>query len=109
MNKFWTIAVIAVVAAAGAGAVLALNSQGQQKELKDKETAESTRVVDVKFVQPRKGALERVCVQPGSVHSFERIQLFAKVPGYLEYQKVDIGSLVKGPVRALFGNPIQEV
>lgn len=49
----------------------------------------------VKVIGPRKGVLERLCVQPGSVHSFESIQLFARVPGFLKFQKVDIGDHVK--------------
>lgn len=51
--------------------------------------------VQVKVINPRKGALQRLCVQPGSVHSFESIQLYAQVPGFLEKQNVDIGDKVK--------------
>ena len=55
----------------------------------------SPSAAQVKVIHPRKGALERLCVQPGSVHSFESIQLYAKVPGFLEKQSVDIGDKVK--------------
>ena len=34
-------------------------------------------------------------VQPGSVHSFESVELYAMVSGYLKSQGVDIGSRVK--------------
>jgi RND family efflux transporter MFP subunit len=56
---------------------------------------EKVTTVQVKFVHPRKGALERLCVQPGSVHSFASVQLFAEVAGFLKVQTVDIGYHVK--------------
>ncbi|WP_435005635.1 efflux RND transporter periplasmic adaptor subunit [Tundrisphaera lichenicola] len=52
-------------------------------------------------MNPRKGGIERVTTQPGSVHSFERVELYAMVSGYLKSQSVDIGTRVrKGEVLA---------
>ena len=39
--------------------------------------------------------MERVTIQPGSVEAFESVELYAKVPGYLKAQQVDIGDKVK--------------
>lgn len=49
----------------------------------------------VDVVVPKVGGTERVTVQPGSVHAFESVELFAMVSGYLKDQDVDIGSRVK--------------
>jgi HlyD family secretion protein len=53
----------------------------------------STPRVDV--LHPRTGGIERTSLQPGSVQSFETVELFAMVSGYLKSQNVDIGSRVK--------------
>jgi HlyD family secretion protein len=49
----------------------------------------------VTVVNPRKGAMERLTTQPGSVQAFQSVQLFAKVSGFLKTQNVDIGDRVK--------------
>ncbi len=45
--------------------------------------------------KPRKGGLGRTVNQPGTVHAFDKADLYAKVSGYLIRQKVDIGDVVK--------------
>lgn len=50
---------------------------------------------EVEVIHPRKGGIERMTVQPGSVHSFERVDLYSMVSGYLKSQSVDIGSRIK--------------
>lgn len=70
------------------------------------ESSEQAAIVHVKAVHPKKGAVARLCVQPGSVHSFEHIDLYAQVPGYLKMQKVDIGDPVKeGQILAIVDVP----
>ncbi len=60
----------------------------------------------VEVIVPKTGGIERVTVQPGSVHSFESIELYAMVSGYLKTQEVDIGSRVKkGQVLAVLDVP----
>lgn len=49
----------------------------------------------VEVTRPRRGGIERMTVQPGSVHSFETVELYAMVSGYMKSQGVDIGSPVK--------------
>src|SRR3569833_2470664 len=49
----------------------------------------------VEYVQPTEGGIIHRTVQPGSAHSFQSAELFAKVSGYLKTQNVDIGSQVK--------------
>jgi len=51
--------------------------------------------VRVEIVSPTKGGLTRRTSQPGSAHSFESADLYAKVSGFLKIQQVDIGSRVK--------------
>jgi HlyD family secretion protein len=49
----------------------------------------------VKTVRPALGAMERICVVPGSIHAYEYVDLYAKVSGFLRKQPVDIGDRVK--------------
>jgi len=60
----------------------------------------------VDVILPKTGGIERKTVQPGSVHSFESVELYAMVTGYLKTQDVDIGSQVKkGQVLAVIDVP----
>jgi RND family efflux transporter MFP subunit len=59
----------------------------------ENETEEVSLRVDT--VQPTKGGLIRRTSQPGSAHSWESAELYAKISGYLLAQHVDIGSHVK--------------
>ena len=62
--------------------------------------------VRVDVVKPRAGGLIRQTKQPGSVHAFESVDMYAKVSGFLKTQKVDIGDLVKqGDVLAVIDVP----
>src|SRR5262245_58690119 len=62
--------------------------------------------VPVTVVHPRKGAMDRVTTQPGSVVAFKAVQLFSKVPGFLKSQAVNIGDRVKkGQVLAVVDVP----
>jgi HlyD family secretion protein len=55
----------------------------------------------VEVTRPRKGGIERMTIQPGSVHSFESVDLHSMVSGYMKSQGVDIGSRVeKGQILA---------
>ncbi|MHB1558670.1 MAG: efflux RND transporter periplasmic adaptor subunit [Isosphaeraceae bacterium] len=49
----------------------------------------------LEYVEPRRGGMEMVTSQPGSVFAFEYAKLFAKVSGYVEVLNVDRGSRVK--------------
>ncbi|MDB5390524.1 MAG: efflux transporter periplasmic adaptor subunit [Planctomycetaceae bacterium] len=60
----------------------------------------------VDVVSPRVGGIERSSTQPGSVHSFETADLYAKISGYLTELPVDIGDRVKvGQVLAVIDSP----
>ena len=62
--------------------------------------------VHVEVAKPKAGGLERTSVQPGSVHAFDRADLYAKVSGYLHVQNVDIGDIVeRGKVLAEIFDP----
>jgi HlyD family secretion protein len=49
----------------------------------------------VDVVRPRRGGISRTIQQPASIHSFESVDLYAMVSGYLKRQDVDIGSRIK--------------
>lgn len=51
--------------------------------------------VEVETVAPTAGGIARKTIQPGSMHSFQSADLYAKISGYLKQQFVDIGSVVK--------------
>jgi RND family efflux transporter MFP subunit len=52
-------------------------------------------VLRVDVVRPVRGGVRRVTIQPGSVHAFESVDLYAKASGFLKTQGVDIGSPIK--------------
>ena len=94
-------------------AMIAEQTPEQKKENPDPEMEDTDPDKDppdakipVKVVHPKKGLLERLTTQPGSIQSYEAVRLFAKVPGFLKWQKVDIGDKVKrGQVLAVVDVP----
>ncbi len=64
------------------------------------------RVRRVDVVAPSKGQMDRTSTQPGSIRSFESVQLYAEASGYLEQLNVDIGDTIKkGEVLAVVSVP----
>jgi len=62
--------------------------------------------IRVDVVKPTLGEMDRVTTQIGTVQSFEVVNLYSRVPGFLEIQKVDIGDRVKkGQVLAVIDVP----
>lgn len=51
--------------------------------------------IRVDVVRPKKGDMDRTTTQPGTVQSYEAVQLYAGVSGYLKTQMVDIGDRVR--------------
>jgi len=49
----------------------------------------------VEVVRPVRGGVRRLTIQPGSLHAFESVDLYAKASGFLKTQRVDIGSPIK--------------
>lgn len=74
---------------------LIANHQAAASESGEPQAAEPATTFRVETTTPKPGGVQRVSIQPGSVIGFESAQLFAKVSGYLKFQPVDIGSLVK--------------
>ncbi len=97
----WTGIVVVVIIAAIAGLIMvfvgpsAPVAQAEDGPHSIQEPADETAAIAVTVVNPRKGAMERLTTQPGSVQAFQSVQLFAKVPGFLKSQTVDIGDRVK--------------
>lgn len=100
-----------VMLALGGGVIWSVTA-GEDKSTKERpatshsEDQASGSVPRVEVVQPTKGGIPRLTVQPGSVHAYESVDLYAMVSGYLKSQGVDIGSRVKkGQVLAEIGVP----
>ena len=90
---------MSLTSATSGGTVAAGSTQDAEKETPDAPLA-------VHVTNPSAGALQRVTTQPGSIEAFEAVRLFAKVPGFLKSQKVDIGDQVKkGDVLAIVDVP----
>lgn len=68
---------------------------GEKNQTPEQEPDESDTKIPVKVTKPEKGATERLATQPGSIQAYESVRLFAKVPGFLKKQTVDIGDRVK--------------
>jgi RND family efflux transporter MFP subunit len=51
--------------------------------------------VRVDAIRPVRGGVRRLTIQPGTVHAFESVDLFAKASGFLKTQVVDIGSPIR--------------
>ena len=49
----------------------------------------------VEVIRPVRGGVRRLTIQPGTVHAFESVDLYAKASGFLKTQQVDIGSRIK--------------
>lgn len=63
-------------------------------------------LVKVEVVKPARGGQQRMTNQPGTVHAFEEVELYAKTSGFLKMLGVDIGSRVKkGEVLAEIDSP----
>ncbi|MGC8638686.1 MAG: efflux RND transporter periplasmic adaptor subunit [Isosphaeraceae bacterium] len=59
------------------------------------EKVHEQHVPSVEVIRPRQGGIPRTIQQPASIYSFETVDLYAMVSGYLKTQEVDIGSRVK--------------
>ncbi len=100
-------------AAAVAVVCLAVSSRASAEKAKEPHEAkgesagnEGATKFRVEVAHPKTGGIERTSVQPGTVIAYESAQLYAKVSGYLKFQPVDIGSVVKrGQVLAEIDSP----
>jgi RND family efflux transporter MFP subunit len=82
------------------------SSQTPEATSEHEESPGTNGPLKVEVTHPQKGGITRTSTQPGSVHWFERAELYAKVSGYLKEQSVDIGSPVKeGDLLAVIDNP----
>jgi RND family efflux transporter MFP subunit len=93
LGMFVALAVV-VLGTLGLGSML-LDTHAEQSESREGESQESETQTRVETVRPHAGGMAHITVQPGSAHSYEEADLYAKVSGFLEVQNVDIGSRVK--------------
>ncbi|HEY2893736.1 MAG TPA: efflux RND transporter periplasmic adaptor subunit [Pirellulales bacterium] len=54
-------------------------------------------VVRVTTIKPERKALKRTLTQPAQIDAFEIARLYAKIPGYVQAYRADIGDEVSGP------------
>jgi HlyD family secretion protein len=89
-------AVLLGLAAAGVGLwVTRRGAHSQQIESAVTAETPDAAALAVQMVRPRHGGIPRTIQQPASINSFETVDLFAMVSGYLKTQSVDIGSRIK--------------
>jgi HlyD family secretion protein len=75
--------------------VLSANRAGEARAENGHEGHGGAEPPVVTVVKAEPGGIERTTTQPGTLRAFEHVELYAKVPGYLKGQDVDIGSEVK--------------
>jgi HlyD family secretion protein len=90
-----TIAAVVLVVAGFVGARTLYSSPASSTNPGNSPPTALNPAARVEAVFPTKGGLSRRTSQPGSAHSFESAELYAKISGYLKAQHVDIGSRVK--------------
>jgi HlyD family secretion protein len=59
------------------------------------DTSSPAPKIRVDVVRPHVGSMARSETEPGNVDAYDYARLYSKISGYLQVQKVDIGSLVK--------------
>jgi HlyD family secretion protein len=96
--QWWYIAVLLAVATlvlTWISRVGRTNAEPTAAQAKDGMPHPAGELPRVETVRPVQGGLARRTAQPGSAHSFESAELYAKISGFLKLQHVDIGSRVK--------------
>jgi RND family efflux transporter MFP subunit len=74
---------------------LACLAAGCRPEPPSPPSPQATSVPEVTAAKPERRTLTLVTTQPGRIEAFERTPLFAKLAGYVEEVKVDIGDAVE--------------
>jgi HlyD family secretion protein len=109
---WWSLSLVILGAAIGVWA-LAFNGRpffDSSSKKNGSEHAQSKPLAPtlVEVALPRRGGIDRVCLQPGTVDPFESADLYAKVSGFL-IETLDIGARVsKGQVLARISVPEYE-
>jgi RND family efflux transporter MFP subunit len=110
-RRNWTIGVLVAVGAVGASFLIrwpinAAQPDSQSASVKDKPAGSPSSTVRVTTMNPSTGGVARRTSLPCSAHWHDYADLYAKVSGYLDELKVDIGSRVKqGDVLAKIAVP----
>ncbi len=96
----WTMGVVLVVVAVIFRGLYEFTGGPEKATASSPSSSEGAANTRVEVVTPRHGGLLRLSTQPGNVQSFESVDLFSKVPGFLEWQgppgeEFDIGTMVK--------------
>ncbi len=105
----WWVVGIVLVLLIGGGIAFAIHGQQRDQQSSD-ETSQNKAAIRVRVVHPRRGGLTLTTVQPGVIHAYDYVRLYAKVSGFLRGQVVDIGDTVeRGQVVArVFAPEIQQ-
>src|SRR5271157_1489615 len=94
----WILVFILVVAGAAGAFFWSRSGKGESRRTgggsAEPQPAVS-RLPTAQVIKPRRGGMERITDQPGTIRAFERATLYSKVSGYLQDLKVDRGDPVK--------------
>ena len=96
-------ALVLAACSVGGGYYLAWGGQSTTRDIKPTSAPSRPEALQVQVIHPQRREVERTTTQPGSVHAFESVQLYAGVSGYLKSLNVDIGDRVKK------GQPLAQV
>jgi HlyD family secretion protein len=103
--KVWTGMILLLVVGLVSGSTY-MTMRRPTSSARANESSSKTKGIPVRFTHAKKGVLERLSTQPGSIQAYESVDLYAKVPGFLKTQTVDIGDRVKqGQVLAVVDVP----
>lgn len=89
-----SVGALVVVLLAG-GTMYFVQGHEGSKARTETQAKKQAEVVRVRIAHPKTGGIERLVKRPATVRPFEHADLYAKVSGFLENQKVDIGSRVE--------------
>ncbi len=104
-TRYWTGLGLAIVVGLAAGAVYLASGRSAPPVARASEGGGKSAGVPVSTVHPTKG-IKRISNQSGSIQAYESVKLYAKVPGFLKTQNVDIGDPVKsGQILAVLNVP----
>ncbi|MGZ3354669.1 MAG: efflux RND transporter periplasmic adaptor subunit, partial [Isosphaeraceae bacterium] len=87
-----------LVAFAGGALILSRTGKGEsgrERGGSSQSQTASKQAPTAQVIKPKRGGMERITDQPGTVRAFERATLYAKVSGYLRDLNVDRGDRVK--------------
>ncbi len=102
----WIVTAVLILAAAGAGGWWWFAHRGESSAKKKAAADRKAKAVAVQTTRLSEGGIVRTSTQIGTVHAYERADLYAKVSGYLDELHANYGDRVaKGQILARIDVP----